>query len=121
MGLQIIKSLQSGGQPFSNAYGRIEAEIVSPGDKIRMTIDYYYSKEKYEVDDMANQFAIDGIPRHGEFAYDRAVDGTDILMLAHTKFKELLVSQVNVPGGDDRPNPFYQEFNIEDIAIVDLV
>src|SRR3990167_10104390 len=114
MALQIIKSLQSGGQPFLNTYGRIEAEIVSPGDKIRMTVDYYYSKEKYEADE-SNQFSIDGVPRSAEFAYDRIVDGVDILMFAHTKFKELLVSQVNVPGGDDRPNPFYQEFNIEDI------
>ena len=120
MALQITKLMTSRGQSFSNSYARIEAQVSENGTKIEVNVNYYLSKIKYQENASNNSFIIDGVPRFEIFNYDRAIDGADILTIAHNKFKELLISQVNTPGGDNKPNSFYQEFNDVDIAIIDL-
>ena len=120
MALQFTKSMLCGGQPFTNAYSRLEAEVIPPGDKVRMSAVYYLSKTKYQEGEDTNCFLIDGVLPFAEFDYNREEDGSDILMFAHNQFKALLVSRTNTPGGDDKPNPFVQEFDEGDISIVDL-
>lgn len=119
MALQITKSFTSGGQPFTNAYGRMEAKITLPWTKVEVEVRYYLSKAKF-VENETNQFSVDGLINHGTFDYNSLTDTHDILLFAHNKFKDLLAAQVNTPWGENRPNPFYQELLATDIAIVDL-
>ena len=75
------------GLSFNEFYLRLEVSLNNNGDVIRLRVESYLNKEKYISGGRLQ------IPYRisNNFPYNREVDGTDILSLAHEKVKSELI------------------------------
>lgn len=69
------------GLVVDNAYGRVAVTDDFDGSKIRASLAVYVSEAKFE--EGADALMLVDVPRYASQAYDRAVDGVDVLDLAH--------------------------------------
>lgn len=90
MALVIKKQLSIiGGIQTSLLYVRLFIVMNFNGRKITVNTQTYVSKSAYN-ENGPNVILVNGIPESISFDYDRAVDGTDLLLVSHQKLKEYL-------------------------------
>ena len=86
---------------IENFYGRVTPELYLDGCCLFVKVFFYVSKEAYSL---GGSPILESYKKM--FSYDRAVDGPDILTVAHNKvIEEWTIDQV---------------YNAEDLSIVDL-
>ena len=113
MALQITQPITSReGHVLSSYYQRIEILLCKCGKKIEAEVYSYKSKELFLA-------GADTICKNEVFYfdYDAATEGTDLLLLAHTKLVEKLTTS---QGEDENGDPLPPTFQPETVGIVDV-
>ena len=75
----------SNGITLNNAYGRVGVADNVNGNSLQQILEIFVSEETFN--DGKAPIAIDGLVTTAVTPYDRTVDGTDVLALAHTNLK----------------------------------
>lgn len=95
MALLINKKIDLFGSiDVSSLYIRFRLDYVPVGTKIYVHSNTYVSRAAYNDNANSNGVQIDGIPQVLVLDYDRTVDGTDVLIVVHDKFKDFLSTDV---------------------------
>ena len=95
MALLINKNLNLfGSLDVSTLYVRFKLDYVPAGIEIYTHADTYVSREAYDNNAAQNRLIVDGVPQVLVLGYDRNVDGTDILVVVHDKFKDFLSTDI---------------------------
>ena len=95
MALLINKNLNLfGSLDVSTLYVRFRLDYVPAGTEVYTHADTYVSRVAYDDQAAQNRLNIDGIPQVLVIDYDRAVDGNDVLVVAHNKFKDFLSTDI---------------------------
>ena len=79
---------------LSQLYVRLTVGYGPGGSSLVIIANPYSSKVAYGLSSITNTFYVEGIPHDQEIAYDREVDGIDLLTFAHDKTKEFLSTDV---------------------------
>ena len=95
MALLINKNLNLfGSLDVSTLYVRFRLDYVPAGTEVYTHADTYVSREAYDDSAAQNTLNVDGIPQVLVLSYDRAVDGTDVLVVVHDKYKDFLSTDI---------------------------
>lgn len=91
MALNITGTIElQSGIVINSAYARVNPRLTTEGDKVRTTTEYWVTEQDY----LDKKYPID-FPYVGASTldYDRAVDGTDLLLFSNEKIKAQLEAQ----------------------------
>lgn len=92
MSLTITSRIQSQeGFELTNAYGRVAVVDQYQGNVLQSQVEFFIDEQAF-LDGKA-VVTVDGLNQISAAPYDRAVDGTDILDLAHDNLIALLAQQ----------------------------
>ena len=103
MALLIEKPIEIlGGVSVNQIYTRFEVNLEFNGKTVRTNALNFTSESAYKENVGDNAIYVAGIPGHMVFNYDASVDGSDVLLFVHEKYKEYLSTDVyeDVPVED---------------------
>lgn len=146
MAIQIDSSLNlNSGAVVNNAYLRIEYGVNRYGNLIVYDIFPYLTREKYIEDKGSNGsyvslLDINNLLLYGSMAYDKDVDGPDVLQLVHNHIYSYLTEDETTTrslrdpstgeviidpstGEEEKETIVFREkfFSPEDVSIIDLI
>jgi len=81
-----------GSVDLTELYVRFSINYNINGNHVETFTEVFPSRLSYDAG--SNGVHVDGIPFNKVFAYDRAVDGSDLLTAVHNKFKDFLSTDV---------------------------
>lgn len=117
MALQVNEPITTiEGIDLESHYLRIEPKLCICGTRLEVEWSYYISKTLFQE---GNRPFIpkEHIFRKQAFTYDRLVDGTDIVSVAHDKLVGYLTTS---QGTDNDGNPLPPVYALENVSIVDI-
>jgi len=79
---------------LSQLYVRLTVGYGPGGSSLVIVTNPYSTKAAYDLNPIMNSFYVMGIPPKQEIAYNREIDGIDLLTFAHDKTKEFLSTDV---------------------------
>lgn len=123
MAILVDKSLEiMGGITIPQVYIRLAYSVNKEGTEVMIQSSKYVSKESYQDNPLLNEISISNLKNDHSFNYDRDIDGSDILLLAHEKFSEILTTDVTkeIPlvdpsTGDEQYDPSTGEILTETV------
>ena len=78
----------------SGLYVRLGIDFNPQGNVVVTRSEIFDSRESYDANFQANKINVEGIPPVLNLSYDRATDGSDLLTVAHNKFKTFLSTDI---------------------------